>query len=113
MASLTFKVAKYDVYIGRDFTFPRFPNVHYVAGIFCYGEDDEGKLNLGFLLPDSDRPGNSVDIRNKTGSSFLPAPHYLVYINLLQNNTKDIYVYLDDDNPSSIGLTTNPHLGQR
>ena len=109
MAKQNFKVMSYEVYIGRDFTFPRSPRVHFVAAIVCYEKRDKSgrKLNLGFLLPGSIRPDNFVDAL--TWNSFLSAAHYIPYMNLLQHAT-EVYAYLDDTNPSTMGLVTDPNI---
>jgi len=67
--------------------------------------DDEYRLDVYFLAPDSEVPQPVVDLDNKRGAIFLPIADMSTIIDVMRNE-KPLFGHLRGDNPQWTSITT-------
>jgi len=69
------------------------------------GTNDDYRLEVYFLIPESDIPAPVIDLENRTGSVFMSTHELHAFIDVLRNE-KPIYGHLRGDRPEWTSVTT-------
>ena len=69
-------------------------------------DDNEYRMDVFFLAPDSDYPDPVVNLEEQTGAIFLPVGDMPMFVDVLRNE-KPIYGHLRGDNPQWTSVTTS------
>lgn len=103
MATKTFEVESYRVYLARQMTIGAGAAKFY-ANIVCHSSEGD-TFSIYFLRPDSDAIDNIYNPSAKWATSYLPAEQFGWYLDLLRNE-KPVYAYLNSDRPIANRLYT-------
>lgn len=68
-------------------------------------DDNEYRLDVYFLSPDSDYPEPHVHLEENQGSIFMPVDNMMMFVDVLRNE-KPIFGHLRGDNPNWTSITT-------
>jgi hypothetical protein len=97
MATKTFEVVSYQVYLARNMSIGGGALAHFHAYIICEGAKGE-RFTVYFLTPESEPADNFYRSKEEWATSFLPAAQYPWYIDLLRNE-KPVFAYLSEERP--------------